>query len=226
MELPEISPSALIEKRKLEKQDSGFHTMSFRNSNFVSVEEVDEGSEKADSPEEVHPLLSAETSPSKTVRRRKSANGPTDETKSLLSPVHKAVDSSTVLVNKASVLAVEKENKNPTIEELDETVELQEMSGDSAGACAGRSPIEAPPTSKSDSAGGKGTRRKVSLVTSSSSSPSTSSHGSAVSSPRSIMKRPTHTDRQARVQILQRELARIQRELKSLGELEVEISYV
>ena len=33
-------------------------------------------------------------------------------------------------------------------------------------------------------------------------------------------------ERQARIQILQRELARIQRELKSLGELEVEVSYV
>ena len=33
-------------------------------------------------------------------------------------------------------------------------------------------------------------------------------------------------ERQSRIQILQRELARIQRELKSLGELEVEISYV
>ncbi len=44
MELPDISP-AMIEKRKLEKTDSGFHTMSFRNSNFVSVEEGEEGSE-------------------------------------------------------------------------------------------------------------------------------------------------------------------------------------
>ena len=40
------------------------------------------------------------------------------------------------------------------------------------------------------------------------------------------MKRQNSTERQARIQILQRELARIQRELKTLGELEVEVSYV
>ncbi len=245
MELPDISPSALLEKRKLEKQDSGFHTMSFRNSNFVSVEEADEGdgSEKGDSPEEGQPLLCA-GSPVKGVRRRKSANGQTpDETDSLLAGrkgnsdhLAKNEDASTVLVNKASVLAADKEAKNPPIEELDESVELQEMSASGLGG-SGSFQIqgpnsETPKSGRSDASSGKGSgsigKRKVSVGASASSSPSTSSRGSAMSSPRSIMKKQTGAgaDRQTRIQILQRELARIQRELKSLGELEVEVSYV
>ena len=234
MELPDISPSALLEKRKLEKQDSGFHTMSFRNSNFVPVEEADEGSDKGDSPEEGHPLLSADTAIphlNKGVRRRISANGGNaDETESLLTGqgnndhMPKGTDSSTVLINKASVLAVDSEPKNPTIEELDESVELQEMCSSPSAAAVSLQASDTPASSKSD-VSSKGSRRKVSMGTSSSSSPSTSSRGSAMSSPRGIMKRQ-NTERQARIQILQRELARIQRELKSLGELEVEVSYV
>ena len=233
MELPDISHSALLEKRKLEKQDSGFHTMSFRNSNFVSVEEADEGSDKGGSPEEGHPLLTTGTmssSVNKGLRRRVSANGNADETESLLTSTGgnehrpKCSDSSTVLINKASVLAVDSEHKNPTIEELDESVEMQEMctspSATGVSLQAGDTP------SSSSDVSSKGSKRKVSVATSSSSSPSTSSRGSAMSSPRGIMKRPNSTDRQGRIQILQRELARIQRELKALGELEVEVSYV
>ena len=235
MELPDISPSAVLEKCKLEKQDSGFHTMSFRNSNFVPVEEAYEGSDKGDSPEEGHPLLSADAALphiNKGVRRRVSANGGNaDETESLLTGqgdnehMPKGTGSSTVLINKASVLAVDSEPKNPTIEELDESVELQEMSSSASAAFVSLQASDTPASSKSD-VSSKGSRRKVSMGTSSSSSPSTSSRGSAMSSPRGIMKRQNSTERQVRIQILQRELARIQRELKSLGELEVEVSYV
>ena len=237
LELPDISPSALLEKRKLEKQDSGFHTMSFRNSNFVPVEEAYEGSDKGDSPEEGHPLLSTDSALSsqftKGVRRRVSVNGGnTDETESLLTVqgdheqrIPRVSDSSTVLINKASVLGVETEPKNPPIEELDESVELKELGCSSSVVGVSLQANDTPASSKSD-VSSKGSRRKVSLGTSSSSSPSTSSRGSVMSSPRGIMKRRNSTERQARVQILQRELARIQRELKSLGELEVEVSYV
>ena len=231
MELPDISPSALLEKRKLEKQDSGFHTMSFRNSNFVSVEEADEGSDKGDSPEEGHPLLSTDTiSLPKGIRRRIPGNSNADETESLLTNkshnhTPKVGDSSTVLINKASVLGVDSEHKNPTIEELDESVELQEVCSSPSVAGVSLQAGGTPASSKSD-VSSKGSKRKVSLGTSSSSSPSTSSRGSAMSSPQGIMKRQNSTERQARIQILQRELARIQRELKSLGELEVEVSYV
>ena len=209
--------------------------MSFRNSNFVPVEEADEGSDKGDSPEEGHPLLSADTAIphlNKGVRRRVSANGGNaDETESLLTGqgnndhMPKGTDSSTVLINKASVLAVDSEPKNPTIEELDESVELQEMCSSPSAAAVSLQASDTPASNKSD-VSSKGSRRKVSMGTSSSSPPSTSSRGSAMSSPRGIMKRQNNTERQARIQILQRELARIQRELKSLGELEVEVSYV
>lgn len=153
MELPDISPSSILEiKQKLEKKDSGFHTMSFRNTNYMSAEEEAVGSKAYDNHEDQEMSLAT--------RRQSHQDGSSTEHQSLLGS------------RRASFPAVPSRWHYQM-----EDVELDSFQA-SSGPCHFKTL----------------TCNKV--------------------------------DRSKRINILKKELSRIQTELKSLGELECEVSFV
>ena len=254
-DLPEINLSLSCledEKRKLEKQDSGFHTMSFKNSNFMTAEEENPRSDRLDleacrlpdqSPSS--PESDAYISPGTraapeggakytSLRRQSSTDGDVYEKQSLLvtEPDEEAskgppIDSATILVNKPGI------REQQELKEDTEKYEMHDMSVE--GACASPLPVNSARAHSSNPPPSGGTGKQIRAATCHRTlgdfltlpKRASGSGTPQVSSPLASQRRTLpEAERKRKIQVLQRELARIQKELKSLGEVEIEISYV
>ena len=236
MELPEISITALTDKRKLEKQDSGFHTMSFKNTNFKTVEEENEANDKENERDTLacgafSRDVSVDSAMSSAigyhpVRRHCSQDGDVEENKSLLLDdpeedlMHKELPGSTILVNTNGALV-------PPTASKSEDVELKDLSvGGATAASTSYNPVSSltPFLLPGQNVHRNGGKRHVTIQ-----------DNPPRLQPPHIVHPPQHTERQPplsenergrQIRILQRELSRIQTELRALGELEIEVSYV
>ena len=197
-DLPEIDNGSLAEKQKLEKKDSGFHTMSFKNQNYQTVEEEalrrGDGAWGGGSPGSASDRLirgpsvdsAIESSVVATSTRRQShQDGSREERRSLLD---------------------ENEDEPPD--------QWQERSSPTVSISHDATVIELQPLANP---GSRATTSDPCANTTSGGAESSSSNGA---------KSTLTVPQKVRTRILKRELSKIQRELKALGEIEMEISYV
>ena len=179
MELPDISPSSILEmKQKLEKKDSGFHTMSFKNTNYVSAEEEQANYVRRFSSsqnEEEFELPSA----CHATRRQSQMDGSLFERQSLLVDSRQQRRSSLPVINPPW-----------RTDRTQQDYELEDLKGSSSCQQGASS--------------------------------SGSYHANTWTGGAPVVR----FDKMKRINILKTELSRIQTELKSLGELECEVSFV
>ena len=172
MELPDISPSSILEmKQKLEKKDSGFHTMSFKNTNYVSAEEEQASVIKRFSSQNEDFELPTNCQAN---RRQSQMDGSLFEKQSLLvDSTNQQRRSSLPVIN--ALWRTDKSSQDLEMEDLQGSSSAHQ--GAHANTWTGGAPV-------------------------------------------------AKFDKLKRINILKTELSRIQTELKSLGELECEVSFV
>ena len=227
--------SDLSSGRQLSHQDSGFHTMSFKNDNFMSAEEEGRANSLQD-PEagkpEAEPLLSPESECSgsdatslpvttrNALRRQGTQDGDRNERQSLLVE-EPDPDDETCLDDPPDTFTV-LQNPNTTI--VDDTLAMPLASRSHKDA------IELEPMAAAGATGGvplEPLRRREALRRHSAGA--SIGEGNPAHLPaqgRRKLSQIPETTRKKRIQILQRELGRIRQELESLGEIEIEVSYV
>lgn len=188
-----------------------------------------------------------------SLRRQSSADGDFEEKQSLLvgdtddeAPKDAHVESATILVNKSRIRSHSDHALGRSQRPMHEHYELQDMSGGtSGGAQIQRQRTSTLPPSNiaekqsSSSKPFKPRRVKMSETLTQSQAPSVPENGTTDNPTASTSQQEqqqqkllkqkqslSEPERRRKIQALQRELARIQKELKSLGELEIEVSYV
>lgn len=223
MDLPEVDESFLScmssdSKQKLEKQDSGFHTMSFKNSNYV----LSDGSELSDENQarerarlrslipavppsgkadrfsrgsSLDSIIEASLACYSGNRRQSQLDGSKEERKSLLA------EDNTVGSQASGHSSCDSNNDQGSTEDL----RMNDLSSTNS-AYDDKSDIHPSDNASSSSDFGFNPLKEVEKVDRVSPSPS--------------------FDGRVRARILKRELRKIKEELSALGELEMEVSYV
>lgn len=172
-----------------------------------------------ESPEkELDPTLMASALRCNPIRRQGSHDGDIDERRSLLLEdtddeiAPKSTHSSTVLINKGSDRSL-----SVGAEAGSDCVEMKDITPGGSGMPLGAT--AAPPSDKPYS---KFQKKRVTSAGFNGSN----SDGASQNPHKFKFRHLSEADRKNRVAILQRELSRIQGELETLGELEIEVSYV
>jgi hypothetical protein len=226
--LPDLQPVTFGPRHKLEKQDSGFHTLSFKNHNFLphcSVTKCTEDGHTEDQDqfciqnsylnmeyEQKAPCLSRDQDKTNNsqhacanLRRQNNYEGDAEENTSLLA-------------NGEVELALFPSLKSTSCDQTQMDGSDRELNSHSRQDNTVHSDMD------TNTINNVGNCIQQEGAVAAGNSHETMSKNKMANEIPSIMK--SHRLAKARADNLKRELARIQQELKSLGELELEVSYV